>query len=99
LIDNAHKYTNSSGSVIITLRKEKRNAVFRISNSGSGISKADLPRIFDRFYRPDSSRSSDTGGTGLGLAIAKSIIEQAGGKITAESEAGLTTFTITLKAT
>ena len=59
-----------------------------MENTGEGISPGDLERIFDRFYRTDASRSSETGGEGLGLAIAKSIVEIHGGKIRAESEPG-----------
>jgi signal transduction histidine kinase len=61
---------------------------FRIQDSGPGISEADLPYVFDRFYRGDKSRSRQDSGSGLGLAISKSIIEAHGGQIRAESTAG-----------
>jgi signal transduction histidine kinase len=65
-------------------------------NSGEGIAATDLPNIFDRFYRTDTSRSTETGGSGLGLSIAKTIVENSGGTITAESTNGVTTFTVKL---
>ncbi|BCL83581.1 histidine kinase [Ktedonobacteria bacterium brp13] len=98
LLDNAAKYTDENGDIHVTLQKLKQHAIFRVKNTGKGIPPEDVPRIFDRFYRPDSSRSKDSGGFGLGLSIAKSIVERAGGKISAQSNLGLTTFSITLKS-
>jgi len=97
LLDNASRYTDQLGSVSITLTKERGKAVLRVTNTGDGISPEDLPKIFDRFYRPDVSRTEESGGYGLGLAIAKAIVEKANGTIAAQSEDRLTTFTITLK--
>ena len=97
LLDNASKYTNENGEITVTLKKSKGHAVFSVKNTGKGIRPDDLPKIFDRFYRPDSSRSEESGGYGLGLSIAKTIVERAGGEITAQSVIGLTTFTIALK--
>jgi signal transduction histidine kinase len=68
-----------------------------VKNTGLGISPEDLPRIFDRFYRADASRSKETGGYGLGLSIAKAAVERSGGVITAHSYGGETTFTILMK--
>jgi signal transduction histidine kinase len=67
-----------------------------VSNTGDGISAPDLSHIFDRFYRADKARNSESGGYGLGLSIARAITERAGGSITAKSEGGLTTFTVEL---
>ncbi|GHU80258.1 histidine kinase [Clostridia bacterium] len=98
LLDNAGKYTPEDGHISVTLTRESDKAVLRVMNSGEGIAKPDLPKIFDRFYRTDASRSTETGGSGLGLSIAKTIIENSGGTITAESVNGATTFTIKLRA-
>jgi len=74
LLDNALKYTNTPGSVEVSLRVTGAKAVLSVSDNGIGIAEADLPRIFDRFYRADPSRSQ-VEGSGLGLAIAKWIAE------------------------
>lgn len=97
LFDNAVKYTDKEGWIEISLIKSKRHAAFSIKNSGKGIAKQDLPKIFDRFYRVDSARTQETGSYGLGLSIAKTIIERLGGEICASSvENEYTTFTIAL---
>ena len=97
LLDNASKYTPADGQITLTLKRENNNAVLRIKNTGVEIPEADLPLIFERFYRVDVSRSTETGGTGLGLSIAKTIIENSGGMINAESKDGYTTFTVSLR--
>lgn len=95
LLDNALKYTNQNGKVNISLKKYNNNAVLSISNTGIGIPPENLPKIFDRFYRVDKSRSRESGGYGLGLAIAKAIIEQHKGKISVASILNdVTTFTV-----
>lgn len=97
LFDNAIKYTNAEGWINLSLTKAKRHVVFSISNSGPGIAKDDLPRVFDRFFRADRSRTYRDGSYGLGLSIAKSIVDRLGGRIRADSvENGVTTFSITL---
>lgn len=75
LIDNALRYTPKNGRVRISLSQEKGGVFIRISDSGKGIPAEELPRIFERFYRLDKSRSRHSRGAGLGLAIAKKIIE------------------------
>ncbi|MVP01274.1 sensor histidine kinase [Paenibacillus lutrae] len=85
LLDNAMKYTESGGSVDLTLNKRHQNLVLTVTNTGKGISEEHLEKIFDRFYRTDSSRTRGQGGYGLGLAIAKAIIEQHKGTIYAKS--------------
>ena len=97
LMDNASKYTPEHGHITCQLRQEEDQAIIRVINTGDGIKEEDLARIFDRFYRPDSSRSQETGGFGLGLSIAKTIVERSGGKIEAESNPQETRFTIHLK--
>lgn len=86
LLDNAVKYSPAGGKVSVDVRVEGRRPVVKISDTGAGIPAADLPHIFKRFYRADSSRSS--AGFGLGLAIAKSIADAHGAEIKAESAHG-----------
>ncbi|MGE5614456.1 MAG: sensor histidine kinase [Bacillota bacterium] len=98
LFDNAVKYANEKGQIDISLAKSKRHVEFSIKNSGKGIAKQDLPKIFDRFYRVDPSRTQETGSYGLGLSIAKTIMERLGGEIYAASvENEYTAFTFTLE--
>ena len=83
IIDNAIKYTGRGGSVSVSTSAYADSLEIKISDTGIGIPSADLPYVFDRFYRVDKSRSSR--GFGLGLAIAKSIVEAHHGSITATS--------------
>lgn len=87
LLDNAFKYTETGGQVSVRLRRESRRIVIEVYNTGQGISKEDLPHIFERFYRCDKARPGN-GSYGLGLAIAQTAAEACGGTITAESEYG-----------
>ncbi|MDR0951830.1 MAG: HAMP domain-containing histidine kinase [Oscillospiraceae bacterium] len=96
LLDNAIKYAGNGGSASVTLRQSGSHILLSVSNTGAVIPAEHLPRIFDRFYRVDESRSSVPGGSfGLGLAIARQIAEEHGAKLWAESsaEAG-TVFTV-----
>jgi two-component system phosphate regulon sensor histidine kinase PhoR len=87
LLDNAIKYTNE-GSITVGIAQEGPDAVIRVSDTGIGIASEHLPRMFERFYRVDKSRSRETGGTGLGLSIVKHIVEGHGGKVAVESALG-----------
>ncbi len=99
LLTNACKYTLAGGEVKLHLAEKLRQAIIEIEDNGIGIPEADLPHIFERFYRVDSERSRNTGGFGLGLAIVKQIIEAHGGKVTVSSQVDRgTTFTIKLPA-
>ena len=92
LLDNALKYTNTPGSVEVSLKVTGAKAVLSVSDNGIGIAEADLPRIFDRFYRADPSRSQ-VEGSGLGLAIAKWIAELHHAELTVASAENMgTTF-------
>ena len=96
LIKNAISYSAENSDIQINLYKENDTAVIEFINKGKAIPKEKLDKIFEKFYRLDSSRSSKTGGSGLGLAISKKIIEMHGGKIFAESNRNETTFTVKL---
>ena len=85
LMDNAIKYTNKNGKISVLLNTENNKVKLIIKNTGEGIRKEHLEKIFERFYRVDDSRDRGTGGYGLGLSIAKAIVEEHKGKIHAES--------------
>ena len=87
LIDNAIRYTEEGGNVQVLVR----NKTFTVKDTGIGIPEENQPRIFERFYRVDKSRSKATGGTGLGLAIVKHIAEVHGAKIVLHSTVGVGT--------
>ena len=86
LIDNAIKYTEPNGEINIGTKQDKDNIIFWVEDTGVGISKEHLDRIFERFYRVDKARSRAEGGTGLGLAIVKHIVLGINGKIEVKSE-------------
>lgn len=99
LIDNALKYSPDDSTVDIKLKKHGKYEDLIISNSGPGINSSDLPHIFDRFYRADTSRTNqnETHGYGLGLSLAKKIVELNSGELTVNSAPDqLTTFTVSL---
>jgi two-component system heavy metal sensor histidine kinase CusS len=86
LVDNALRFTPENGSIQIALAEHATDFEVAVSDNGSGISQEHLPRVFDRFYRAESSRGSD--GAGLGLALVKSIVDLHGGTARIQSEAG-----------
>ena len=88
IITNAIKYNKPQGSIAITGGVEAEQVFLRVEDTGIGVPKADLERLFERFYRVDKARSRESGGTGLGLAIAKQIVETHGGRIGFDSEYG-----------
>lgn len=87
-IDNSIKYTEEQGTIKINSHVKGKKLVLEVEDTGAGISKEDLPFIFDRFYRADKSRTKESGGTGLGLSIAKWIIIKHKGKIEVQSKLG-----------
>lgn len=97
LIDNAIKNTPTDGSIVVRLTREKNKNEIRVTNTGPGIPAEHLEKIFERFYRVDTSRTRENGGYGLGLAIAQSIVEKHQGRIYARSNYGVdTTFLVEL---
>ncbi len=89
LLENAIKYSSAKSKIKIKLLREKNNAIVIVSDNGIGIKDADLPFIFDRFYRVDTARSKEkNSGYGLGLAIAKQIMDLHSGTIKAKSKLG-----------
>lgn len=99
LITNAIKYTSRGGQVELTLERADASARFSVRDTGIGIAAADLPHVFDRFWRADRARSrvGERAGVGLGLAISQYIAHAHGGAITVQSRLGRgTTFTVTL---
>ena len=98
LIDNAIKYGNEKGIVLVFLERDKEHVHVSIKDDGPGIPPEHLSRIFERFYRVDKSRSKEKGGSGLGLAIVKNILEAHGSKISVTSKSGKgCTFSFKLK--
>ena len=86
LCDNAIKYNHSDGTVTVTVSETDTHAILTVADTGIGIPQAHQPRVFERFYRVDRSRSKETGGTGLGLSIVKHAVQYLGGTITLESK-------------
>ncbi len=97
LVSNALRYTPEGGEIKLSAAAEAGAIALQVRDNGAGIAPADLPYIFERFYRGDQARTVQEGESGLGLAIAKSLIEAQGGTIAAASELGRgTTFTLVL---
>ena len=86
LVENAVKFVNDGGTISFTFADEEDCWVFAVRNTGNGISKEELPKIFERFYKSDASRSQDKTGLGLGLDITKKIIHLHHAQISVRSE-------------
>ncbi len=102
VLSNAIDHTEAGGNIVLGVRFEGNEALaISITDDGTGLHAADLPHVFDRFYRTDESRSRGIGGTGLGLAITRAIVEAHGGTIAVTSDGlgqGVTvTFCLPLK--
>ncbi|BDI31765.1 hypothetical protein CCAX7_38160 [Capsulimonas corticalis] len=97
LLDNAISYTPRGGSVRLYATETSETLTIHVTDTGIGILKDDIPRLFERFYRADKARSRASGGTGLGLAIVKHIVENHGGAVSVQSEYNKgSTFSVTL---
>jgi two-component system phosphate regulon sensor histidine kinase PhoR len=89
LIDNAIKYTPDGGSVRLSCQVADGHVGVEVADTGIGIPREDLPRVFERFYRVDKARSRELGGTGLGLSIVKHLVQSIGGQVRVESRVGV----------
>ena len=97
LLENAFKYSNEDGTIDLHLSSNGKNNKIIVANTTDGVDKKNLDKLFDRFYRSDYSRNSETGGNGIGLSIAKSIVNIHKGKISAKSDDGkYIVFTVTI---
>jgi two-component system, OmpR family, phosphate regulon sensor histidine kinase PhoR len=98
LVNNAIRYTPSKGKIRVSFQAlDRGGAVFSVNDTGAGISQEHLPRLTERFYRVDASRSRESGGTGLGLAIVKHVVQRHGGELKISSTLGKgSTFCFTL---
>lgn len=100
LLSNAFKFTRQGGEVTLTVENAGNNIVMEVRDTGAGIPKEQLSRVFEKFYQADNQGSASAAGTGLGLAIVKGIVEAHGGHIRCESQVGVgTTFIIELPKT
>jgi two-component system sensor histidine kinase CiaH len=91
LLDNALNHTSRGGSITVQVGERDDDATLDVQDTGEGIPEEDLPRVFDRFYRVDASRTRGTGGTGLGLPIARALVEAHGGSLAITSRRGIGT--------
>jgi two-component system heavy metal sensor histidine kinase CusS len=96
LLSNALRHTPNNGAVTIRISGHPSTVTLTVKNTGASIPAEHLPRLFDRFYRADSSRLRTTEGSGLGLAITRSILLAHGGDVSVRSEEGITRFTLSL---
>jgi two-component system OmpR family sensor kinase len=99
LVENASRFVGDGGHVTVELSTDEGAAVMSVTDDGPGVPQEDLPRLFDRFYRADTSRTRTSGGAGLGLSIVRAIVSAHGGTITAENLEGRgSRFTVRLPA-
>lgn len=97
ILTNAVKYNRENGSIFVKLEKSDKNVVFTVSDTGIGIDRNNLDKIFERFYVVDKSRNKNISSTGLGLAIVKHVVKAHDGTVTVNSQLGEgTTFVVTL---
>ncbi|MDO4797074.1 MAG: HAMP domain-containing sensor histidine kinase [Coriobacteriales bacterium] len=100
LLSNAMRYTAEGGNVWVKVARNRRNVLLSVQDTGMGIAKEDMPRVFSRFWRSDASRERVAGGLGVGLALTKEIVDRHNGTIAVDSEEGVgTTFTLRLPIT
>ena len=100
LMSNAMRYTPEGGSVVISIERERTDALISVRDTGIGIAKEDISRVFSRFWRSDASRERVSGGLGVGLSLTKEIADRHNGSIIVESELGKgTTFTLRIPLT
>ena len=97
LINNAIKYGADGKRVLVQIHAEEEVVTVSVTNYGYVIPADELPLLFNKFYRVEQSRSTNTGGTGLGLAIAKNIVDMHGGTIQVTSDLNGTVFTVRLR--
>jgi len=98
LLQNASRYTPEGGLVTVAAEDRRGDVLVSVSNTGPAIPQQDLPHLFERFYRVEKSRDRAHGGAGIGLAIVKQLVEGTGGRVGAESQAGITRFWFSLPA-
>ncbi len=100
LLSNAMRYTSEGGSVVVRVARDRHNVLLSVQDTGMGIAKEDIPRVFSRFWRSDASRERVAGGLGVGLSLTKEIVDRHNGTISVDSEEGVgTTFTLHLPVT
>jgi two-component system sensor histidine kinase BaeS len=98
LLQNAIRYSTAGGTISVRAERRPADVLVSVTNTGEGIPAADLPHVFERFYRVEKSRDRGRGGAGIGLAIVRQLVEAAGGSVGAESRDGLTRFWFSLPA-
>jgi len=98
LLQNASRYTPEGGLVTVAAEARSSDVLVSVSNTGDAIPQQDVPHLFERFYRVEKSRDRARGGAGIGLAIVKQLVEATGGRVGAESQAGVTRFWFSLPA-